>query len=421
MEELKLAIALLERILVKDETFRDVMRDVHTKREYKREVATNASSLLGSELRHHLFLKEMISTLKLSEENQRVLLIALANNFYLRRLDRKEVNAFVKDALKDEYSPEIDKMLNHEGELLEAFPGERNFRQDELVPLRFNVKPYLFHMWQKHYGKGLTYKFLKRNIKPATQYLRVNLAKISPNALIQNNGDFKKADFEDFVLYEGKKSLRKLDEYNNYEIFNEKVGLKTIIDEVWKEHMQYACVYSGDDDSLVRECLMRTRGKVGLSVGVPTYENRVELLRLQRLEKPKNLNLFEVFDLEMMDAAITSKQDLIIVMPESSSFDRIRQYPDYLLHFKQSNFDGLIANQTKALASFAKYLDEDGQLVYIVDTLNKKESVGVVTTFLNEHKDFKLVKWHQKFPHENEDTTIFYAFLEKKKDEEENA
>ena len=54
----------------------------------------------------------------------------------------------------------------------------------------------------------------------------------------------------------------------------------------------------------------------------------------------------------------------------------------------------------------------------MVDTLNKKESVGVVTEFLNTHKDFKLVKWHQKFPHEEEDTTLFYAILEKKKDEE---
>lgn len=419
MEEIKLASELLTRILDNDETFRDVMRDVHGKKEHKKEVAMNASSLLGSELRHHLFLSKMISTLTLTNEHKYLLLIALANNFYLRKLDRKEVNAYIKKELGEEYTPEIEKLINHEGELIEAFPGEHNFRDDEIVPARFNVPPYLFKMWQKHYGKGLTYKFLKKNIKPAVQYLRVNLGKISPNALLQKNPEFKKADFEDFVLYTGKKSLRKLDEYTNYEVFNEKVGLKTVIDEVWANNMQYVAVYSGDDDSLVRECLMRTRGKVGLSVALPKFENRVELVRLQRLEKPKNLNLFEAYDLGLMDAAITNKQDLIIVMPESSSFDRIRQYPDYLLHFKQASFDSLIVNELAALNSFAKYLDDEGKLVYIVDTLNKKESVGIINAFLNEHKDFKLTKWHQKFPHEEEDTTLFYAVLEKKTIEED--
>ena len=420
MEELRIAQELLKKIVEEDQTFHDVTKALRFNKDNKeakplnKETVSIVSSLLGSELRHHLFLSEMTKTLKLSNDNRYLLMLALSNNFYFKRLNAKDVNAYVKKTLGEEYNEDIEKMLTHEGDLIEAFPGESNFRQEDLIPARFNIPSYLFKMWQKHFGKGLTYKFLKKNIKPASQYLRVNLAKTSPNALLSANPDFVKTEFEDFLTYKGTKPLRKTEEYSEYKFFNEKVGLKTVIDEVWNRDLQYVTVYSGEDDSLVREAIMRSVGKVGLSVGLPTFETRAEILHIQRAEKPKNLNLFEVFDLGMMDAAITNKQDLIIIMPKSSSFDRIRQYPDYLMHFKQSSFDGLIANQSLALESFAKYLDEDGQILYIVDTLNKKESVGVVTDFLNKHEDFKLVKWHQKFPHENEDTTLFYAILAKK-------
>ena len=133
-----------------------------------------------------------------------------------------------------------------------------------------------------------------------------------------------------------------------------------------------------------------------------------------RVEKCKNVNLFEANDLSMMKAAITTKQDLIVLMPKSSSFELIRQTPDYLLHFKQSSFDELIAKQKEALEEFSKFAHEDAKIVYIVDTLNKKETTGVINDFLNKHPEYVLKESEQYFPFGEEDGLFYYAILERK-------
>ena len=59
----------------------------------------------------------------------------------------------------------------------------------------------------------------------------------------------------------------------------------------------------------------------------------------------------------------------------------------------------------------------DGQIIYIVDTLNKKESVDVVSTFLKEHSNFELIEEKQCFPFDKYDTAMYYAVLKAKGNE----
>jgi 16S rRNA C967 or C1407 C5-methylase (RsmB/RsmF family) len=189
--------------------------------------------------------------------------------------------------------------------------------------------------------------------------------------------------------------------------------MEQAVDKVFTPDLEYVTLFSGADNAAFRELYLRANKKVGLSVAVPSIDERADILRHIRLEKCTNVNLFEATDFTMMKAAITSPQDLIVLMPKSSSFDLIRLYPDYLLHFKQSSLDELIRVQKESLQEFSKFLVTDGLLLYMVDTMNKKESVDVIQDFLSKNKDFELVEHRQYYPFEKEDSTFYYAILKK--------
>lgn len=413
MIQFDLAQKVLMDIIVNDVTFKQAIKEKRNDPLFK-EHASMVTALVGCELRHHEFISYLTKDFELKEEERILVYLGLANAFFLKRFDKKEVTSYMKTILVDSYSEEIDKLLNYEGSLVNLSPKHDNKNNLQSIAMRFNVPEYLLKMWTKHYGLGIVYRFLKRNIRNPLQYYRVNTMKTTEGEILSNYPDFQKTAFENILTYNGEKNIRSIPLYHNYEIFAERVAIKTIMDKVFDNSIQYMTVYSGKDDSLVREAYLRANKEIGLSVAVPSLDERPELLRLFRIEKAKNVNLFEATDFSMMKAAITSEQDLIVVMPRSSSFDYIRLYPDYLLHFKRDSLDGLINEQKLALDNFANYLHQNGTLLYMVDTLNKKESEHIINEFLKAHEDFELVEAKQLISSQEESTTIYYAILKKK-------
>ena len=73
--------------------------------------------------------------------------------------------------------------------------------------------------------------------------------------------------------------------------------------------------------------------------------------------------------------------------------------PDYFLRFDLEKLDELIANQRVALEEAAGQVEEGGYLMYLVDTISKKESSAIVNDFLNEHQEYVLIRDKQYFPY----------------------
>ena len=88
----------------------------------------------------------------------------------------------------------------------------------------------------------------------------------------------------------------------------------------------------------------------------------------------KNINFFGA-EPDSMEAAISRPQDLVIAAPNSSNFDLIRDYPDYLLHFKKEEMDALFAQEKAVLEGCSKFVAEKGTLIYCVYTISKKEGI----------------------------------------------
>ena len=60
------------------------------------------------------------------------------------------------------------------------------------------------------------------------------------------------------------------------------------------------------------------------------------------------------------------------------------------------------------------FLNEGSKLVYIVNTLNKKESRGTISNFLKEHPNYEIIEEKQYFPFDEYDTALYYCILLKK-------
>ena len=58
-------------------------------------------------------------------------------------------------------------------------------------------------------------------------------------------------------------------------------------------------------------------------------------------------------------------------------------------------------------------MKNDGELDYLVPTLNKKESFGLIRQFLDTHPHFGLIEEKTIFPFEYRGEGIYYARLRK--------
>ncbi len=409
MKELTLAQEGLIRIIRDDISFKKAQNILFPHNSPDRKYIGNVSSLLGCELRHHLLfgqlLKEANAILDIEEEM--LVRLALANHFFLKRFNEDEIKNIVKESLKEKYSSQIDNLLSYSGPIAEIVKLDHS--DIEYVSIRFNTPSWLIKMWNKHYGRGLSFKTLKANSLPMKNFVRLS----SKDKIELDESKFIKSDITDIYEYVGKEPLRKLEQYQNGEMFQLRPVIKDILDRYYDPLMNECTLYSGDDDSVIHEFYTRSLGKCGINLVVPDLSKRAEVMRFIRLNNIKNINFFMANDPIAYQTGISHQQEMVFLFPSSSSFSKIQLYPDYLLHFKRESLDALIKKQKEVIVDLSKYVLPGGLLIYMVDTLNKKESSSIVTNFLLDNPDFSLLEEQQLFAFDD-NTTLYYAVMKRK-------
>ena len=73
----------------------------------------------------------------------------------------------------------------------------------------------------------------------------------------------------------------------------------------------------------------------------------------------------------------------------------------------------MIQEQYQYLKEASTFVKTDGEIDYIVPTLNKKETYLVVRKFLNNHPKFGLIEEQMIFPYEYKGEGIYFARIRK--------
>lgn len=415
MQEFDLAQKALRDIVKGDIYFNDALKKIFQTNVELRPLRGTVAGLVGCELRHHILFNYLIDELKVetfTEEDRLVISLALANLYFFKRLSKEDMEVILKEKLGEEKLAAIKPLLEKADKPNEFIPANLEKTSNRYLSLRYNTPEWVLKIWQ-HFGYGLTYRVLKANNRQNTITARVRTSRVTVDEILNNNSDFVKSPVEEVLIYGGKTPLRKLDAFAKGNLFLERMAVKAMLSEYKIEEPKEAFLYNGNlDPSLFKEMIELYQDKVGLNLGCPDLSKYPEIIRLIKESGYKNVNFFGAAP-DSMESAISRPQDLVIAAPNSSNFDLIREYPDYLMHFKKEGMDALFAQEKAVLEGASKYVAEKGVLIYAINTLSKKEGHMTITDFLANHPEFQLNKEVQAYPFEDMQTTLYYAVMVK--------
>ncbi len=412
MEELDLSITILNDILDNDTSFNEALRKVFQSDLEKRPLRKDVATLVGCELRHSLLFEFLMKPIEgLSNEEKRFLSLALGALYFVKRYTKENIIEALKKRLGEEKYALVEPLVKKAEETNAFIPESLPKSSNRYLTLRYNTPEWVLKIWE-HYGYGTTYKILKKNSRPLVNTVRVRNV-LSVEELLNNNPDFHKTPVEGILSYTGKTPLRKLPEMREGKIFLEKIATKELLDRFHVSEPSEILVYNANkDSSLLKEVIEHYGSSVGINLGVPALEPYLDVTKMIKSLNLKNVNFFATDPLKM-EAAISRPIDLVIAAPNSSNFDLIREYPDYLLHFKKDSMDALFQQEKDTLEGTSKYVAEKGKLIYMIYTISKKEGHNTISEFLLNHKEFHIVEEKQEFPFEELDTALYYCVLEK--------
>ena len=413
IKEFEIALALLDEIIDEKKSFQDTLRKKFVAEVDIRPLRANVAGLVGCALRHNIYFDFMMKDFAGYEtRDRRLLMLCLSNAFFFRRFNDEEVRVMAKEELGEEKFalaiPLFELASTPENYIPESVDRHSNL----FLSLRFNIPEWTVKIIA-HFGGSNLYQTLRKFSRPASIYLRARTSKLALGSLFENQ-DFAATEVPGIVCYKGKVPLRKNQDFVKGLLYAEKPLTKKIIDDHIIADPYQVLLYNGNADVSLEKELIETYGnKVGLNIAVPEIDDKVEISRLIRDLGLKNVNFFSAPDPYAMTASISAPQKLVIAAPNSTNFDLVPTAPDYLLHFDTEKMDGIIAQEKAVLEGASQYVDEGGTLLYVVYTVSRKEGRHMVTDFLKNHPEFRLVSDQQHFPFEGLETAAYVAEMVK--------
>ena len=412
MNEFELGKQILTKMVFDEVPFALVLRQTFKKSDIDPAVKSNITALLGCELRHHLIFDNLINRFigeEVEFEKTIYLRFYLSNHLFLRRFKDSELLALAKADLPIK---EVDDLLTFVDSTNEIIPEELDKSSPEFLSLRYNTPAWVIRMWQKQFGKGVVFKVLKVNYRPSVSSVRVNEKFLDINEFVSKHPDFSLSPIENMVVYQGRGNAKNLDEYKEYKIFFMKMATKHVLDRLGLDPIKRVAIYTETPNNIYMEIAAQLGKDYPLDLVI---NHAPTLFEARKVAKEMGLSHTYIYDANYQNlvTCISKKANIFICLPKSSILDLLRSTPDYFLRIKQDQLDQIIIEELNCLEECSKYVEVDGELVYMIPTLSRKESNSLIANFLVKHPEYSLIEEHQFFPFESYDSCMYYARLKK--------
>lgn len=411
-----LARDILNRIINENTPFSLALKQAFKKNEVSKEDKANISAMVGCVLRHYLVLSNVISKQypNLDSVGVIALMIAFSNALFIKKLDQEDCNKEAQQYLKDEDVRVQDFIEPYLAEK-KLVPENIEVGSFEFLSYRYNTPVDIIKMWSKQFGHIAVSKALKANSKPAPVVLRID------NKKIEDEGFFNKyPEFERIEGVNGMALFKGEGKFKNHEVSEKALAtpyalaFKEMLDEGDVDLLRGLAIYTEYPNDLLIDLLSRKESISGVEFiagNLATASNARNFLNKNQV---RGVNVYEA-QASAIITCLSKPVHTFVVMPDSSRFNLLQLLPDYFLRFDFNKLDELIANQKLALKEAAEQVEEDGYLLYLVDTLSKKESINIINEFLANNENFTLVRDKLYFPYKKYGGSYYFAALKKAK------
>lgn len=411
-----LARDILNRIINENTPFSLALKQAFKKNEVSREDKANISAMVGCVLRHYLVLSNVISKQypNLDSVGVIALMIAFSNALFIKKLDQEDCNKEAQQYLKDEDVKVQDFIEPYLAEK-KLVPENIEVGSFEFLSYRYNTPVDIIKMWSKQFGHIAVSKALKANSKPAPVVLRIDNKKIEDEDFFNKYPEFERIEgVNGMALFKGE------GKFKNHEVSEKALAtpyalaFKEMLDEGDVDLLRGLAIYTEYPNDLLIDLLSRKESISGVEFiagNLATASNARNFLNKNQV---RGVNVYEA-QASAIITCLSKPVHTFVVMPDSSRFNLLQLLPDYFLRFDFNKLDELIANQKLALKEAAEQVEEDGYLLYLVDTLSKKESINIINEFLANNENFTLVRDKLYFPYKKYGGSYYFAALKKAK------
>ena len=412
-----LAKDILNKIIIEKIPFSLALKQAFKHDDTAKEDRSIVSALVGCALRHYLVLERLIKDAypNIESDGFIALLVAFSNALFIKKIDQEECNSLAQSYLLEEDKKVTDFIAPYlDGKKL--VPEEIEVGSFDFLTYRYNTPLSVIKMWNKQFGHVTTSRILKANSKPAPTVLRINNNLISDEDFFNQYPDFEKTDVLGMALFkgEGKFKNHPTNEKNLVTVLP--IALKEMIDEGDVDLLRGLAIYAEYPNDLLTELLSRFSSLSNIEYMAGSYSAFINTKNSLNKYSIKGVNVYEA-DASSIITCVSKPVHTFIVMPDNSRLNLLQILPDYFLRFDIEKLDELIAGQRKALNEAASQVEEGGYLLYLVDTISKKENSGVINEFLKEHPEFTLTRDKLYFPYKKYGGSFYFAILKKEKND----
>ena len=238
-------------------------------------------------------------------------------------------------------------------------------------------------------------KICKNSNKRPKVCIRVNKLKTSKEILKENfrrkNIIAKDGVIEDFLVLDKIKNIESLKEFKNGEftVQDEAAGLvPLILEPKEKETILDACSSPGGKTTYMAE-MMNNKGRI-LAWDIHSHRTKLVEETARRL----GLNIIEtkINDATIYDEKYKETFDKILLDVPCLGIGVLKRKPDIKWQRKKEDIQEISKIQNNILETCSRYLKKGGELVYSTCSILKEENEEIIERFLEENKEFKIVK-----------------------------
>ena len=404
------AHSCLMEILYKKTPFKLAVENTCNKNTIFREDRKNLTNIIGCSLRHfYVFDNLVLQVSKDFNDAQKVALyLFLSNNLFVPVLSAQEVEAaLTKFEIKE---ADVNKLKDLSKDKTKLIPEKINNDSIEYLHYRFNIPNWVLKMWMKHF-KGYTYKIVKSINRPANHYAIVNSGLLKPEE-VAKYPELEATQFDGLYLYNGNVAPKRHSLFKDGKLVTITPAEHYLLSKLDLDVIRKIAFYSETFNELHLQLMAMLSANYHMDIIAGTAEAYYQTKKDLEKYHLNGVNLYDTGHTSII-TCLSDKVSNFFVAPKNTEFAEFRKSPDYFNRVDANALDGYLSNQLASLISASDFVEDGGNLIYMVPTMNKKETVQIIDDFLKEKSNFTLVEARQFLPFDKYDSTLFIAILRK--------